>query len=174
MDKNNTMNNLILIFFGLFVSCTSKDVSKYGDSTINRLNFSKEVVDSLLKVERICIDKKERKISYIDTIDYRGEINQIIFGKDTITYNENLEGRKYVSLFNNMNLRKFTIQNSKYNIDSMDLVIDLNLLEICYLKNNNYIVIIKTTPMNWVGKMTNFSFFQLINLKEKTVVEFVN
>ena len=55
----------------------------------------------------------------------------------------------------------------------MDLVFDLNLLEICYLKNNDNIVIIKNTPMNWVGRMTNFSFFQLINLKEKTVVEFI-
>ena len=27
--------------------------------------------------------------------------------------------------------------------------------------------------MNWVGRMTSFSFFQLINSKEKTVVEFV-
>lgn len=173
MGKNNTVSNLFLIFVGLFVCCTSKNVKKEGDSTVGRLTFSIEVVDSLLKEERICIDRKERIISYIDTIDYRGEINQIIFGKDTITYTENLKGRKSVTLFNNKSLGKYTLQNSKYTIDSMDLVFDLNLLEICYLKDNDNIVIIKTTPMNWVGRMTSFSFFQLINSKEKTVVEFV-
>ena len=167
------MRNLYIIFVGLFVCCTSKNVKKEGDSTEGRLTFSVEVVDSLLKEERICIDKKERIISYTDTINYRGEINQIIFGKDTITYTDDLIGRKSITLFNNKSLRMYILQNSKYTIDSMDLVLDLNLLDICYLKNNDKIVIVKTTPMNWVGRMTNFSFFQLINLKEKTVVEFI-
>jgi hypothetical protein len=169
----NGGKNLFLIFLGLFVCCTSKNVKKEEDYTVGRLTFSIEVVDSLLKEERICIDKKERIISYTDTIDYTGEINQIIFGKDTITYTENLKGRKSVTLFNNESLQKYTLQNSQYTIDSMDLVFDLNLLEIYYLKNNDNIIIIKTTPMNWVGRMTSFCFFQLINLKEKTVVEFI-
>jgi len=167
------MRNLFnVIFIGLFVCCTSKNV-KEEDNYTGRLTFSIEVVDSLLKEERICIDKKERIISYIDTIEYTGEINQIFFEKDTITYTEGFKGRKSITLFNNNLLRKYALQNSKFNIDSMDLVLDLNLLEICYLKNNDNIVIIKTTPMNWVGRMTSFSFFQLINLKEKTVVEFI-
>ncbi len=173
MDKNSTVSNLLLIFVGLFVCCTSKNVKKEGDSTVGCLTFSIEVVDSLLKEERICIDKTERIISYTDTINYIGEINQIIFRKDTVTYTENLKGSKSISLFNNNLLRKYTLQDSIFNIDSMVLVFDLNLLEICYLKNNDNIIIIKTTPMNWVGRMTRFSFFQLINSKEKTVVEFI-
>ncbi len=173
MVKNNYMSSLFLISVGLFVCCASNNRKKENNSTIGRLTFSIEVVDSLLKEERICIDKKERIISYADTIDYSGEINQIIFGKDTITYTEGIKGRKNITLFNSISLRKYTLQNSEFNIDSMDLVFDLNLLEICYLKNNDNIVITKTTPMNWVGRMTSFSFFQLINSKEKTVIEFV-
>ena len=79
MGQNNNLSNLFLIFIGLFVYCTSENVKKEGDSTEGRLTFSIEVVDSLLIEERICFDKKERIISYTDTIDYRGEINQIIF-----------------------------------------------------------------------------------------------
>ena len=171
--RNNNVSNLSLIFIGLLVCCTSKNVKKEGDATVGRLNFSIEVVDSLLKEERICIDKKERIISYKDTINYTGEINEIFLEKDTITYTEGRKGSKSITLFNNMPLRKYTLHDSIFNIDSMDLVLDLNLLEICYLKNNDNIIIIKTTPMNWVGRMTRFSFFQLINSKEKTVVEFI-
>jgi hypothetical protein len=173
MVRNNNVSNLFIVFVGLFVCCTSKNVKKEGGSIVGRQTFSIEVVDSLLKEERICIDKKERIISYTDTIDYTGEVNEIFLEQDTITYTEGRKGSKSITLFNNKYLRKYTLQDSIFNIDSMDLVLNLNLLEICYLKNNENIVIIKTTPMNWVGKMTRFSFFQLINSKEKTVVEFI-
>lgn len=167
------MSNRFLIFVGLLLCCTSKNVKKDDNSTADQLIFSIGVVDSLLKEERICIDKKERIISFTDTMNYKGEINQIIFGKDTITYAKNLQGRRSVTLFNSSSLRKYTLQDSAFIIDSMDLAFDFNLLEICYLKINDNVVIVKTTPMNWVGRMTSFSFFQLINTKEKTVVEFV-
>jgi len=167
------MNNIFLLLVGLFVCCTTKNAKKEGDSSLGNSTFSKEVADSLLNEERNCIDKKERIISYADTIDYMGEINQIIFEKDTITYTEDIKGRKSLTLFNNKHLRNHALQNSKYNIDSMDLVFDLNLLEICYLKNNDKIVIIKTKPTNWVGRMTSFSYFQLINSEENTLIEFI-
>lgn len=173
MDKNNNISNLFLIFIGLLISCTSKTSKNERDSSIGLLTITSEVVDSLLKVERACISKKERIISYTDNLNYKGEINQIIFGEDTITYTENLKGRKIVTLFNNNSLRKCIVKNSKHVIDSFDLVLDLNELEICYLKNNDDIIIIKVKPMNWVGTTTRFSFFQLINSKEKTVIEFI-
>jgi len=167
------MRNLFnVIFIGLFVCCTSKNVKEEGNYT-GRLIFSAEVVDSLLKEERICIDKKEWITSYRDTIEYTDAINEIFFEKDTITYTEGFRERKTITLFNNNLLRKYVLQNSEFNIDSMYLTLDLHDLEICYLKNNDNIVIIKTKPMNWVGIMTRLSFFQLINSKEKTVVEFI-
>ena len=54
----------------------------------------------------------------------------------------------------------------------MSLAFDLNMLEICYIKNSD-IIIIKTAPTNWTGLMMNFSFYQLINLKEKIVIEYI-
>ncbi len=137
------------------------------------LTISIDVVDSLLKEERICIDKKERVISYLDTIKYSDEINQIIFENDTITYRENNKGEKKIYLLNNKILKKYFVRNSEFTIDSMDLVFDLNQLEICYLKNNYNNIIIKSKPMNWVGTMAKFSFFQLINSNENTLIEFI-
>jgi len=137
------------------------------------LTISKEFADSLLNMEKICIYKKERIISYQDTIRYSGEKNQIIIEKDTITYISDSKGKRIIRLINNEPLKKYTMKNSEFNIDSMELVIDLNELNICYLKNNSNIIIIASKPMNWVGRMTRFSFFQLINSKEKTVFEFI-
>lgn len=137
------------------------------------LTFSREIVDSLMNLEKKCINKKKRIISFTDTIEFSDEKDQIFFEKDTITYKTNSKGRKELISFNNEVLMKYRVKNSKYIIDSMELVIDLNELDICYLKDKPNIIIIKTKPMNWVGRMTRLSFFQLINSKEKTVVEFI-
>ena len=164
---------LFLLIVLMFDCCRSNNKAYVNNSTARRQFLSNELVDSLLNQERICIDKKERIISYVDTIEDRGEINQIFVEKDTITYTEDFKGRRRITLFNNDSLRKYALENSEFNIDSMNLALDLNELEICYLKSNDDIVVIIIKPMNWVGKMTRFSFFQLINSKEKTVVEFI-
>lgn len=173
MERNKKLSNLFLIFIGLLVCCKSNNLKKDENFPIDRLTYSINFIDSLLKEKKNCIEKKERIISYIDTINYVGEINEIFIKNDTITYIENLNGIKSISLFNNMTLRKHTLQDSIFNIDSMDLVLDLNLLEICYLKYNDNIIIVNTKPMNWVGTMTRYSFFQIINSKDKTVLEFI-
>lgn len=137
------------------------------------LTFSREIVDSLLKLEKKCVDKKKRIISFTDTIEFSDEKNQIFFEKDTITYKTNSKGIKELVYINNKVLMKYRVKNSEFNIDSMELVVDLNELDICYIKDNPSIIIIKSNPMNWVGTMTRYSFFQLINSKEKTLVEFI-
>lgn len=135
--------------------------------------YSREIIDSLLKLEKKCVDKKKRIISFTDTIGFSDEKDQIFFKKDTITYKTNSKGIKELVYINNKALMKYSVKNSEYNIDSMELVVDLNELDICYIKENPNIIIIKSKPMNWVGTMTRYSFFQLINSKEKTLVEFI-
>lgn len=137
------------------------------------LTFSLETVDSLMRLEKRPVHKKERLISYNDTIDFSDEKDQIFFEKDTITYKTNAEGRKELISVNGKVLTKYRLKDSEFNIDSMVLVVDPNELDIYYAKDNPNIIIIKSKPMNWVGTMTKFSFLQFINSKEKTVVEFI-
>ena len=137
------------------------------------LTFSKETVDSFMKLEKKRVSKKERIISYSDTINFSDEKDQIFFERDTVIYKTNSKGRKELISINNNVLTKYKLKDSEFNIDSMELVVDLNELNIYYAEDNPNIIIIKSKPMNWVGTMTKFSFFQLINSKDKTVVEFI-
>ena len=155
---------LITVILLINLSCVKKKEINF---------FSSETVDSILKLEKKCINNKKRIISFTDTINFSDEKDQIFFEKDTITYKTNSKGRKELISINNEELKDYRVKNSKFNIDTMELVVDLNELDICYVKKNPNIIIVKSKPMNWVGKMTRFSFFQLINSKEKTIVKFI-
>jgi hypothetical protein len=139
----------------------------------HNFNISVKNIDSILKLEKRCIEKKERLIFYDDTINFSNEIDRIIFEKDTLIYKNDDKGFKEIMSLNSELMTKHTLQNQEFNIDDMDLVVDLNEIHICYLKNNGNIIIVETKPMNWVGIMTKFSLIHLINKKEKTVVEYI-
>lgn len=53
-----------------------------------------------------------------------------------------------------------------------DLNIDFRESEYYIVNNHTYIIV--SHPMGWTGLMTNYSFYQLISLEEKTVDEFIS
>lgn len=172
MGPNNMKYLASLLLCFIFVYCNSYDNTRMEEpSTGTKPPYFKDL-NSLLNLDRNCVNNIKRIISYSDTINYKNEINQIIFNSDTITYIEDSNGRKNISLYNGVHLRKYSFPSSKYNIDSLDIVLDLNLLDVCYLKGYNG-VIIKTIPMNWVGTMSNYYYYQLINKNDNSVVEFI-
>ena len=153
------------LFLLIFLSCKDEKETK-ADFNMN------ENIDSLLVLDKICVEDKERIISYLDTIEFENEVNNIVFGNDTLTYN-NASKRNYtLTSVNNQKINLQTI-NNEFKPDSMDLTIDLNTLEICYLKSNSKIIIIETKPMNWVGKMANLSLYTLIFKEKNTAIEVI-
>lgn len=77
------------------------------------------------------------------------------------------------SIYIDKNKAKIFRYNTKFNVDSLNLNIDYTESD-CYLfkKELSYLLIV-SKPMNWTGTMTKFSFFQLINFKKRTVIEFI-
>lgn len=70
--------------------------------------------------------------------------------------------------------KAMVIRNNKnFNIDSLNLNIDYTESDFYAFKSNPTYLLVVSKSMNWVGRMTSFSFFQLINSKEKTVIEFI-
>jgi hypothetical protein len=66
-----------------------------------------------------------------------------------------------------------SIKNNTFVVDSVEMNIVYTESEIYTFVNNPSCLLIVSHPMNWVGTMTRFSFFQLINSKQKTVIEFI-
>ncbi|HMQ70835.1 MAG TPA: hypothetical protein PKC58_17800 [Ignavibacteria bacterium] len=78
------------------------------------------------------------------------------------------------SIYIDKNKARVIRKNSpNFNIDSLNLNIDYSESYLYGFKSNPTYLLVVSKPMNWVGTMTRFSFFQLINSKEKTVIEFI-
>jgi hypothetical protein len=104
---------------------------------------------------RYQLSYKEVNIDFIDTVYQKGNVE-----KRNLYLN-----KKRLSVCN--------IKSNAFNLDSMEVHVVYTESEIYAFRNNPFYFLIVSHPMNWVGRMTSFSLFQLINLKEKIVVEFV-
>lgn len=65
------------------------------------------------------------------------------------------------------------VKNDMFPLDSMDMHIVYSESEFYTFKNNPYYLVVISHPMNWVGTMTQYSFFQVINRKANSVSEFI-
>lgn len=190
------MKNLFsLIFVGLFACCTS-NVNREVVSTISNLtpvsrnNKVAEVPckeDSLVKIllnNGIKAVKGGELISEPDIKYTSGYSDDFSFTHYQFSYNENSiefvdtvyeksKVDKRNLYLNNKPLNVCCIKNNTFDLDSMEVHIDYTESEIYTFKNNPFYLLVVSHPMNWVGTMTRFSFFQLINSKENTVVEFI-
>ena len=190
------MKNIFsLIFVGLFACCTS-NVNKEIDSTTGNLtsvspsNKVTEVPckeDSLVKTllnNGIKAVKGGELISEPDikfTSGYSDDFSfthyQLSYKENTIEFVDTVYEKSKVDkrnlYLNNMLLNVCNINNNTFDLDSMEVHIVYTESEIYAFKNNPFYLLVVSHPMNWVGTMTRFSFFQLINSKEKTVVEFI-
>lgn len=63
--------------------------------------------------------------------------------------------------------------SSSFQIQLMEIQIDYTQSEYFYFKNNPLCFLIISHPMNWVGKMSSQSFFQVLNFNEKIIMEFI-
>lgn len=191
------MKNLFgLIFIVLFVCCISnakkRVESKTSDYTFSSPSYEVAEVtckeDSFVKVllnNGIKTVKDRMLLISENNIKYTsGYSNDFSFAHYKLSYKENTiefvdtiyEKRKIDKrnlYLNKMQLNVCKIKNNVFDIDSMELHVVYTESEIYTFENSPSYLLVVSHPMNWVGTMTRFSFFQLINLKEKTVVEFI-
>ncbi len=93
------------------------------------------------------------------------EFDDTVFEKSKVNKRNTYLNKKLLNVCN--------IKNNTFDLDLMEVHIVYSESEIYAFKNNPFYLLVISHPMNWVGTMSRFSFFQLINLKEKTVVEFI-
>ncbi|HMQ70832.1 MAG TPA: hypothetical protein PKC58_17785 [Ignavibacteria bacterium] len=190
------MKNLFsLIFIGLFVCCTSnvtKDVDSKASNLISATprNNVDEVLcaeDSLVKVllkngvETLqggeLINDPDIKFTSGYSDDFSFTRYQLSYKEINIDFIDTVYEKSKVDkrnlYLNNKRLNVCNIKSDAFNLDSMEVHVVYTESEIYAFRNNPFYLLIVSHPMNWVGRMTSFSFFQLINLKEKTVVEFI-
>jgi hypothetical protein len=190
------MKNLFsLIFVGLFICCTS-NVKKDVDSKTNNLipasprNNVDEVLcmeDSLVKIllkngvmglQGVeLIEEPDIKFTWGYSDDFSFTHYQLSFKENNIEFIDTVYEKSKVDkrnlYLNNKRLNVCKIKNNGFNLDSMEVHVVYTESEIYTFRNNPFYLLIVSHPMNWVGRMTSFSFFQLINSKEKIVTEFV-
>ena len=184
-----------LIFVGLFVSCTPNVKEEIDDATSNLTSVSQtynvaEVPckdDSLVKVlfnNGLKSVKGEKLISEPDikyTSGYSDDFSftnyQLSFKEniiefiDTIYEKSKIDKRNFY--LNNRRLNVCKIRNTAFDLDSMEMHVVYTESEIYSFKNNPFYILVVSHPMNWVGTMTRFSLFQMINLRDKTIFEFI-
>ena len=68
----------------------------------------------------------------------------------------------------------FPVTNKEIEIKSADLQLIYSESEVYTIKDEPEYLLVISHPMNWVGTMTRYSFFQLLNLKEGIVYEYVD
>lgn len=184
-----------LIFIGLFICCTfnvKKDFnSKASDLASNPPRSNEDKIlcneDSLVKIllkngiralQGVeLIDKPDIKFTsgYSDNFSFtRYQLSYKEINIDFIdTVYEKSKVDKRNLYLNDKPLNVCNIKSNDFNLDSMEVHVVYTESEIYASRSNPFYLLIVSHPMNWVGRMTSFSFFQLINLKERTVVEFV-
>jgi hypothetical protein len=190
------MKNLFsLIFIGLFVCCTSnvtKDVdSKSSDfmsasprSNVDEVHCSEDSLVKILLKNGVralqggeLIDEPEIKFISGYSDDFSFTRYQFSYKEISIDFIDTVYEKSKVDkrdlYLNDKRLNVCNIKSNAFNLDSMEVHVVYTESEIYAFRNNPFYLLIVSHPMNWVGRMTRFSFFQLINLKEKTVVEFV-
>ena len=98
----------------------------------------------------------ENKIEFIDTLYTKtGESKPSIF-----------LDKKFLIIF--------PVTNKEIEIKSADLQLIYSESEVYTIKDEPEYLLVISHPMNWVGTMTRYSFFQLLNLKEGIVYEYVD
>jgi len=190
------MKNLFsLIFVGLFVCCTS-NVKKDVDSKTSNLpsaspRYKADNVpckeDSLVKmllnngIKAVqggeLISEPDIKFTSGYSDDFSFTNYQLSYKENTIefvdTVFENSKVDKRNLYLNNMRLNVCNVKNNAFALDSMEMHVVYTESDFYAFKNNPAYLLVVSKPMNWVGTMTRFSFYQLVNLKEKSVIEFI-
>jgi hypothetical protein len=183
-----------LIFIGLFCCCNSSKNSKV-DTIINTPVSSYKtaikipcIEDSIVKTllnNGSIADKGWNLISDPKIENSSGYSNEFSFTHYQLYFKGN--SYAFVDTFfekNKMNKQNFylnkkplnvcNVKNNTFNLDSMEMQIDYKEALFYDVKNNSSYLLIKSIPMNWVGSMSKFSFFQLIYLKENLVFQFIS
>ena len=55
----------------------------------------------------------------------------------------------------------------------MDIFVDYRESRFYFYPNDTTFILVSSKPMNWTGRMSSLNFFQLFNIKEKVVYEFI-
>lgn len=199
-EKNNSsMKNLLISILGYFLVCCNTSDKKYDNhETIHSLPDSsktgvskifdcsddslanvllKKGKDSLLVQEFIPEPAISFSSDYSDdysftkySFSYKG--NKLAF-IDTVFEKNRSKTNKRSIYINDLPLNVCGIKNKSFAVDSMEMHIIYTESEIYTFKNNPSYLLVVSHPMNWVGLMTRFSFFQLIDIKERKVIEFI-
>ncbi len=190
------MKNLFgLIFVGLFICCTSNVKKDVDSKTYNLIPASpRNNVDEVLCMEdslvKILLKNGVMGLQGVELIydpdikftsgysdDFLFTHYQLSYKKNNIEFIDTVYQRSKVDkrnlYLNKKRLNVCKIKNNLFNLDSMEMHVVYTESEIYTFRNNPFYLLIVSHPMNWVGRMSSFSFFQLINSKEKTVTEFV-
>jgi hypothetical protein len=169
----------------LLCSCNQISDSKVTkNNVIEKHNLSDSLGETLFNY----IFKKGLKGNQLSQIQPKpniefssGETGLVSFYKYEFEYNDvkyKLIARHQAIADRSVYLNKVKakiIRNDKnFNIDSLNLNIDYTESDMYAFKNHPEYLLIVSKPMNWTGTMTNYSFFQLISLKQNDVMEFIN
>jgi hypothetical protein len=188
------MKNLFSLFIvGMFVSCSSNvniDVDPLSSNkpfVSSNFEIAQFHEDSLAKMiiyngisavnDKELISEPDIKFNSGYTDDLSFTVYQFSYKEnaihfiDTMYEKSNLDKRDLY--LNNIRLNVCKMKDGTFDLDSMDMHIVYSESEFYVFENNPFYFLVISHPMNWVGTMTSFSFYQLINSKEKTVTEFI-
>lgn len=191
-------NLLILILLSFIVCCRTNEKKEASQKNIDSLSDSSKYgvgenvncsADSLVKlllkngIDSLFVREftPEPNISF--SSDYSDDFS---FTKYSFSYNGNNlvfidtvyeKSRSKIDerniYLNDLRLNVCDIKSKSFDVDSMEIHIVYTESEIYTFKNNPSYLLVVSHPMNWVGQMMRFSFFQLINIKERQVIEFI-
>jgi hypothetical protein len=85
----------------------------------------------------------------------------------------NIGTSKSITQVNGLDLNICNINNKDFVIDSMEMSIDYSNSDVYVFNHDTSYLLVVSKSDNWVGNMTRFSFFQLINVKENLVIQFI-
>lgn len=196
MGKSYNMKNIFsIISVGLFICCTSNENKGVDSKKNNLISVSpsnklskvpckedllvKTLLNNGIKAVKSGDLISEPEIKFISgySDDFSFTNYQLSYKENTIDFVDTVYEKTKVDkrnlYLNNMPLNDCNIKNNIFDLDSMEVHIVYTESEFYTFKNNPVYLLVVSHPMNWVGAMTRFSFFQLINTKEKIVVEFI-
>lgn len=167
----------------LLCSCNQIIDSRVAKNDVEKCNLSDRVSDSLFKY----VLKKGLKGNQLSQIQPKpsiefssgdtglGSFYKYEFEYDDVKY-------KLIAIHDAIADRDIYLNNAKakiirtdknFNIDSLNLNIDYTESDYYTFKNNPEYLLIVSKPMNWVGNMANYSFFQVIDSQRDKVIEFI-
>ena len=168
----------------ILISCNNRDKQIHAQNKSSGKDFKSQKISSetlfdssqterILKWKRM---KSNYNVTYYSAESDSGwskiyEVNDLKLSFKN-KYLNHLNNREI--FFNNQKIKRYPYGNlDGISIDSMDMNIDYTESGFYTFENDPSYLLVLSKPMNWVGTMTRYSFFQLISLKQNNVIEFI-